>query len=172
MSKSDIFFSCAWFQLISLHDLLNLSAGLFFCTDHQGLAKHPFAKRWLKSFQSGATPGPLLDKMLFCQINLYWLYYLDHLSILILIYVSFIRYPHCQLIEVNAHSLFSKWFSESGKLVWYTLFLSLTLLLSYPFSMHFNAVDLPTSWLCTHVLLDFNQICGYLVVVGSTNVKK
>ncbi|GKA02140.1 pachytene checkpoint protein 2 [Tanacetum coccineum] len=27
------------------------------------------------------------------------------------------RYPHCQLIEVNAHSLFSKWFSESGKLV-------------------------------------------------------
>lgn len=29
----------------------------------------------------------------------------------------FVRYPHCQLIEVNAHSLFSKWFSESGKLV-------------------------------------------------------
>ncbi|GFQ05683.1 pachytene checkpoint protein 2 homolog [Phtheirospermum japonicum] len=27
------------------------------------------------------------------------------------------RYPQCQLIEVNAHSLFSKWFSESGKLV-------------------------------------------------------
>ncbi|KAI3988742.1 hypothetical protein MKX01_001514 [Papaver californicum] len=27
------------------------------------------------------------------------------------------RYPHCQLVEVNAHSLFSKWFSESGKLV-------------------------------------------------------
>ncbi|GAB4860645.1 nucleolar component of the pachytene checkpoint [Ancistrocladus abbreviatus] len=27
------------------------------------------------------------------------------------------RYPYCQLIEVNAHSLFSKWFSESGKLV-------------------------------------------------------
>ncbi|PPS05762.1 hypothetical protein GOBAR_AA14883 [Gossypium barbadense] len=26
-------------------------------------------------------------------------------------------YPQCQLIEVNAHSLFSKWFSESGKLV-------------------------------------------------------
>ena len=24
---------------------------------------------------------------------------------------------HSQLIEVNAHSLFSKWFSESGKLV-------------------------------------------------------
>ena len=27
------------------------------------------------------------------------------------------RFPHGQLIEVNAHSLFSKWFSESGKLV-------------------------------------------------------
>ena len=27
------------------------------------------------------------------------------------------RYKHSQLIEVNAHSLFSKYFSESGKLV-------------------------------------------------------
>ncbi|GAQ79558.1 AAA-type ATPase [Klebsormidium nitens] len=27
------------------------------------------------------------------------------------------RYPQAQLVEVNAHSLFSKWFSESGKLV-------------------------------------------------------
>ncbi|KAJ4756348.1 hypothetical protein LUZ62_090753 [Rhynchospora pubera] len=27
------------------------------------------------------------------------------------------RYTMCQLVEVNAHSLFSKWFSESGKLV-------------------------------------------------------
>ncbi|XP_020246677.1 pachytene checkpoint protein 2 homolog isoform X2 [Asparagus officinalis] len=27
------------------------------------------------------------------------------------------RYSLCQLVEVNAHSLFSKWFSESGKLV-------------------------------------------------------
>nr|POE50777.1 pachytene checkpoint protein 2 like [Quercus suber] len=27
------------------------------------------------------------------------------------------RYPQSQLVEVNAHSLFSKWFSESGKLV-------------------------------------------------------
>ncbi|KAG2399210.1 Pachytene checkpoint protein [Vigna angularis] len=31
--------------------------------------------------------------------------------------VSWNRYPQSQLIEVNAHSLFSKWFSESGKLV-------------------------------------------------------
>ncbi|EHA8587889.1 hypothetical protein COCNU_scaffold003477G000030 [Cocos nucifera] len=27
------------------------------------------------------------------------------------------RYSQCQLVEVNAHSLFSKWFSESGKLI-------------------------------------------------------
>ncbi|KAL5146225.1 Pachytene checkpoint protein 2 [Glycine soja] len=27
-----------------------------------------------------------------------------------------LRYPQAQLVEVNAHSLFSKWFSESGKL--------------------------------------------------------
>jgi len=27
------------------------------------------------------------------------------------------RYPHAKLVEVNAHSLFSRWFSESGKLV-------------------------------------------------------
>ena len=27
------------------------------------------------------------------------------------------RYPHASMVEVNAHSLFSKWFSESGKLV-------------------------------------------------------
>ena len=27
------------------------------------------------------------------------------------------RYLHGQLIEINSHSLFSKWFSESGKLV-------------------------------------------------------
>ncbi len=26
-------------------------------------------------------------------------------------------YTYIQLVEVNAHSLFSKWFSESGKLV-------------------------------------------------------
>jgi SpoVK/Ycf46/Vps4 family AAA+-type ATPase len=27
------------------------------------------------------------------------------------------RYPQAHLVEVNAHSLFSKWFSESGKMV-------------------------------------------------------
>ncbi|RUS34146.1 ATPase family associated with various cellular activities-domain-containing protein [Jimgerdemannia flammicorona] len=28
-----------------------------------------------------------------------------------------IRYSHGKLVEINSHSLFSKWFSESGKLV-------------------------------------------------------
>ena len=27
------------------------------------------------------------------------------------------KFTHCQLVEINSHSLFSKWFSESGKLV-------------------------------------------------------
>ena len=27
------------------------------------------------------------------------------------------RYEHGKLVEINSHSLFSKWFSESGKLV-------------------------------------------------------
>ena len=27
------------------------------------------------------------------------------------------RYKHGKLVEINSHSLFSKWFSESGKLV-------------------------------------------------------
>ena len=27
------------------------------------------------------------------------------------------QYPHCKLVEFDAHSLFSKYFSESGKLV-------------------------------------------------------
>ena len=27
------------------------------------------------------------------------------------------RYDYGQLVEINSHSLFSKWFSESGKLV-------------------------------------------------------
>ena len=27
------------------------------------------------------------------------------------------RYTYGQLLEINSHSLFSKWFSESGKLV-------------------------------------------------------
>ncbi|KAG8808259.1 hypothetical protein FRC17_004030 [Serendipita sp. 399] len=35
------------------------------------------------------------------------------------------RYSQCRLLEINSHSLFSKWFSESGKLV-QKLFLSIS----------------------------------------------
>ena len=28
-----------------------------------------------------------------------------------------LSYSHARLLEINSHSLFSKWFSESGKLV-------------------------------------------------------
>jgi SpoVK/Ycf46/Vps4 family AAA+-type ATPase len=34
-------------------------------------------------------------------------------------------YPHSRLLEINSHSLFSRWFSESGKLV-QRLFSSIT----------------------------------------------
>lgn len=45
-----------------------------------------------------------------------------------------IRYPLCQLVEVNAHSLFSKWFSESGKLVCSVNFIKMCL----PIFFHWN----------------------------------
>lgn len=31
--------------------------------------------------------------------------------------LKFLRYHYIHLVEINSHSLFSKWFSESGKLV-------------------------------------------------------
>ena len=37
-------------------------------------------------------------------------------SLLILLLITH-RYPHSRLLEINSHSLFSRWFSESGKLV-------------------------------------------------------
>lgn len=61
VSRSDVLSLCAPFKIEEFYGSLKISAGLFFCTDHQGLAKHLFAKHWLKSFQFDATPGPLLD---------------------------------------------------------------------------------------------------------------
>ncbi|VDP33800.1 unnamed protein product [Soboliphyme baturini] len=56
----------------------------------------------------------------------------------------FIRMSECydsgQLIEVNSHSLFSKWFSESGKLV-LKLFSTITALLQDPRSLTFILID-------------------------------
>jgi hypothetical protein len=49
--------------------------------------------------------------------------------------------PACsQLVEVNAHSLFSKWFSESGKLV-SKLFGAITELVEEPQSLVFVLID-------------------------------
>ena len=39
----------------------------------------------------------------------------DHVFDVVLL--LFDRYPRGLLVEINSHSLFSKWFSESGKLV-------------------------------------------------------
>lgn len=39
--------------------------------------------------------------------------------------MSPIRYHNARLLEINSHSLFSRWFSESGKLV-QKLFSSIT----------------------------------------------
>ena len=50
------------------------------------------------------------------------------------------RYAHGQLIEINSHSLFSKWFSESGKLV------------QKMFTEIRELIDQPSSFVC--VLID------------------
>jgi SpoVK/Ycf46/Vps4 family AAA+-type ATPase len=50
------------------------------------------------------------------------------------------RYSSSQLVEVNAHSLFSKWFSESGKLV-SKLFAAITELVEEPQSLVFVLID-------------------------------
>lgn len=50
------------------------------------------------------------------------------------------RYTSSQLVEVNAHSLFSKWFSESGKLV-SKLFGAITELVEEPQSLVFVLID-------------------------------
>ncbi|WIA29005.1 hypothetical protein OEZ86_011522 [Tetradesmus obliquus] len=50
------------------------------------------------------------------------------------------RYTTSQLVEVNAHSLFSKWFSESGKLV-SKLFGAITELVEEPAALVFVLID-------------------------------
>lgn len=50
------------------------------------------------------------------------------------------RYTSSQLVEVNAHSLFSKWFSESGKLV-SKLFQAITEMVEEPDSLVFVLID-------------------------------
>jgi hypothetical protein len=54
--------------------------------------------------------------------------------------VLWCRYTTSQLVEVNAHSLFSKWFSESGKLV-SKLFAAITELVEEPQALVFVLID-------------------------------
>eukprot|EP01083_Nonionella_stella_P019294 53633_1 len=50
------------------------------------------------------------------------------------------EFAHCSLIEINSHSLFSKWFSESGKLV-QKLFKSIMEQIEYEDSLVFVLID-------------------------------
>jgi hypothetical protein len=50
---------------------------------------------------------------------------LSVVDIRILTRFNTVRYSHSRLLEINSHSLFSRWFSESGKLV-QRLFSSIT----------------------------------------------
>ena len=75
--------------------------------DLLGLAKPPCAKLWHTS--SAFT-------LEVCQLATYRMASYAAACSLSILPMCF-RYAQGQLIEVNAHSLFSKWFSESGKLV-------------------------------------------------------
>ena len=59
------------------------------------------------------------------------------------------RFPQGLLIEVNAHSLFSKWFSESGKLV-AKLFAKITEMVEDPECLVFVLIDEVTHPQMTH----------------------
>lgn len=72
--------------------------GWCFYMGHLGPVKPPCVVRSLKSFLSDLLTG---ESLLFTPTP-------THLVC---------RYPHSRLLEINSHSLFSKWFSESGKLV-------------------------------------------------------
>jgi hypothetical protein len=63
-------------------------------------AKHRFAELSLKSFLYGCRKGEL-------QMRGGWAVYRGNNA----------RYRTGKIVEINSHSLFSKWFSESGKLV-------------------------------------------------------
>jgi hypothetical protein len=63
------------------------------------------------------------------------------MALLLLLLVDALhRYRQGQLVEVNAHSLFSKWFSESGKLV-SKLFSSITELVEEEDTLVFVLID-------------------------------
>lgn len=71
----------------------------------QGQAKQVCAEPWLRSLRYVYPTG---ESVIIHQR-------IDARSRVLFIICG--RYSHGRLVEINSHSLFSKWFSESGKLV-------------------------------------------------------
>lgn len=73
------------------------------------------------------------------------------------------RYSQGELVEVNAHSLFSKWFSESGKLV-SKLFAKITELVEEEDTLVFVLIDEVES------LTSARKVCTWPGVAGITSL--
>ena len=72
--------------------------------DPQGQERRRYVELWLRNSQYDCQIGNVTCGLLLREPNS-------------LKFSSFIRYPSARLLEINSHSLFSRWFSESGKLV-------------------------------------------------------
>lgn len=81
----------------------------------QAQGRHHYAKHWLKNYQYILTPGFVIMCFSMDCTPLSLLCKNSQCDSGLCLFPN--RYPQSQLVEVNAHSLFSKWFSESGKLV-------------------------------------------------------
>lgn len=69
------------------------------------------------------------------------------------------RFRQGQLVEVNAHSLFSKWFSESGKLV-SRLFSKIMELVSQPAAQLYFCSKLQQLRTCAQAMLTRHTDCS------------
>ena len=87
--------------LIISQSILYLGIVLFCFTGLLEREKPPFAVRWHRNSPYVSQIGDVLSA------------YQDNWSQTSLI----VRYAQTRLLEINSHSLFSRWFSESGKLV-------------------------------------------------------
>lgn len=88
------------------------------------LGRLHFAKHSRKSCLSDSLTGVLSISLCFLKPfpTFSWFVQMSFVTLsptktIFLIVTIHFRYPQTQLVEVDAHSLFSKWFSESGKLV-------------------------------------------------------
>lgn len=78
---------------------LNMLSGWFFCTDHRGRARQVYAGLWRRSCRYVYPIRKSHTDLLCPRLTLSY------------------SYSEGRIVEINSHSLFSKWFSESGKLV-------------------------------------------------------